>query len=122
MSLRVKNSRNLLNLINSENHAILKYFKSKTIKQVWNSKTKFFINRTLRAELNLLSNIFSDPIKFKWEIPLRYLIPTEYDSTILGNACLEGGGAFCDELNFWYFAEWLKLSEELLKLNLGIQD
>ena len=100
MSLRVKNSRNLLNLINSENHAILKYFKSKTIKQVWNSKTKFFINRTLRAELNLLTTIFLDPIKFKWEIPIRHLIPTKYDCTVLGDVCLEGDGVFCNKLNF----------------------
>ena len=51
-------------------------------------------------ELKLLSTIFSDPIKFKWEIPIRHLIPTEYDYTVLGDACLEGGGSFCDELKF----------------------
>ena len=97
--------QNFTKFINSENHTISKFFKSKTIKQVWNSKTKFFVNRTLRVELNLLTTIFSDPIKFKWEIPIRHLIPTEYNCIVLGNAYLEGEGSFCNELQFWYFVE-----------------
>jgi len=107
--------QNFTRLVNSKNSAISKFFKSKAIKQVWDSMTKFFINRTLRAELDLLTSIFSDPIKFKWEITIMYLIPTDYDCTVLGDACLEGGGAFCDELQFWYFVEW---PEEIKKRNL----
>ena len=89
--------QNFTRLVNYKNSAISKFFKSKAIKQVWDSKTKFFINRTLRAELDLLTSIFSDPIKFKWEIPIRHLIPTDYDCAALGDACLEGAGASCDE-------------------------
>ena len=93
-------------LINSKNKDIAKFFKSKTIKQIWDAKTKFFINKTLRAEVKLLTTIFSDSDTCKWEIPIRHLIDTDYDCTVLGDACLEGGGAFCDELRFWYFLEW----------------
>ena len=45
-------------LINSKNKDIAKIFKSKAIKQVWYTKTKFFINKTLRAEIKLLTTIF----------------------------------------------------------------
>ena len=60
----------------------------------------------MRAEVKLLTTIFSDSDTYKWEIPIRHLIDTDYDCTVLGDACLEGGGAFCDELRFWYFLEW----------------
>ena len=93
-------------LVHSRNSAISKFFQSKLVKQVWDSKAKFIINKTLRAELNLLTVIFSNPHQFKWEIPIRHLISTDYDCTVLGDACLEGEGAFCDELGFWYFIEW----------------
>ena len=78
-------------------------------------KDKIFTNKTLRDEIKLLTTIFQDSDTYKWEIPIRYLIDTDYDCIVRGDACLEGGGAFCKELHFWYFIEW---PEEIKKRTL----
>ena len=33
---------------------------------------------------------------------MHYLIPIDYEVTVLGDTCLEEGGAFCDDFKFWY--------------------
>ena len=51
-------------MVLSQDHAIAKFFKSKMIKKIWDSKAKFFINSTMRAELRTLRHVFSSPDTF----------------------------------------------------------
>ena len=60
----------------------------------------------MKKEMQTLRHILADPTQCKWEVPIRHLIPSNYDCTALGDTCLEGGGAFCDEFRFWYYLEW----------------
>ena len=78
-------------------------------------KDKVFINKTLRDEIKLLTTIFSDSDTYKWEMPIRHLIDTDYDCIVLGDACLERRGAFYEELQFRYFIQW---PEEIKKRTL----
>ena len=47
----------------------------------------------MRAELNNFKYILSNSNKTNWEIPIRYLIPNDYECTVPGDACLSEGGA-----------------------------
>ena len=94
------------NFINSKDTRIASFFKSKTIKEVWNLNHKFFINKTMRAELDLLERILASPADYAWSVPIRHLIPSDYEATVPGDACLDSGGAFCDEFQFWYYVSW----------------
>ena len=89
--------RQFTQLMHSKNRAMSTFFQSKAVSQIWNGKKKFFINRNMWAELNLLTTILSSTKTFAWKIPIRHLIETDYDWTVQGDACLEGG-AFSEEL------------------------
>ena len=47
------------------------------------------------------------PSKYRWEISIRYVIPTSFDYIVTGDACLAGCRAFFPELKFWYYVQWL---------------
>lgn len=42
--------------------------------------------------MQILRHILAAPKLFKWEMPIRHLIPSDYECT--------GGGAYCDEFKF----------------------
>ena len=60
----------------------------------------------MRAELDNFVYILSNSSKINWEIPIRHIIPSDYECTVPGDACLSGGGAYCDEFQFWYYIPW----------------
>jgi len=91
------------NFINLKDTCIAEFFKSKTLKEIWNLKHQFFINKTIHKEIDLIEHIFSELVMFKWSVPIRHLILSDYEATVPGDACLDAGGAFCDELGFWYY-------------------
>ena len=72
---------------------------------MWNSSEKFFITKNVRKELELLATMAKSPEKYRWEIPIRHVITTEFDFTVTGDACLTGYGAFYLELKFWYYVQ-----------------
>ena len=49
-------------------------------------KTKYFINQTMRVELNNFKYILSNSNKINLEILIRYLIPSDYKCTVPGDA------------------------------------
>lgn len=95
-----------IKLINHENILIAKFNQSLLSKAVWNCSTRFYINKSMRFELKQLHYILSNPSLFEWSIPIRHIIPTDYDSVTLGDACLTGGGAFNLSSKFWWFIAW----------------
>ena len=82
------------------------YFTSKFHKRIWNLRHKFFIDKPMRQDLNLLHHILSHPDKYSWSIPIRHLIPTDYDARFKGDACLTGCSGFSVRLRFWFFLPW----------------
>ena len=90
-------------LITSKDHAISKFFKSKTIKEVCNVKKKNHINKTTHNELTLFRQVLQNADKFKCEISIRHLIDSDYECTVIRDACLTSGGIFCDNLKFWHY-------------------
>ena len=60
-------------------------------------KTRYFIKKATKKELDLIITILATLDEYTWEIPIRYLIPTDYECTVLGDAYLERGEAFCNK-------------------------
>ena len=79
---------------------------SALLRQTWHSHKKFNISKNLRKELKLLNFIFARPKQFKFESPIAHIIPRDFDFTALGDACLDGGGGYSDDLKFWWFIPW----------------
>lgn len=70
----------------------------------------------MRKELDLIEKILASPDEFTWETPMRNLIPTDYECAVLGDASLNGGGAFSDKFRFWCYIEWpAEIVERALK-------
>ena len=40
------------------------------------------------------------------EIPIKHFIDSDHKCTVIGDACLNGCGAFCDNLQLWYYIPW----------------
>ena len=51
-----------------------KFALSKLAKAIWNSNTKCFITKSLRAELNLLIQIINYDDSIQWSSPIAHLI------------------------------------------------
>jgi len=79
---------------------------SALLRQTWHSHKKYNISKNLRKELKLLNYIFTNPKKFKFESPISHIIPRVFDYTTSGDACLDGGGGYSDDLKFWWFVPW----------------
>ena len=60
----------------------------------------------MRAELDNFEYILSPSSTINWEIPIRHLIPSDYECAVPEDACLSGGGAYYDEFQFWYYIAW----------------
>ena len=98
----------LTELLQSTNITICNFYLTKAYKTVWNEKKPFFITTSIRAEITLLITITFSLTSFLWEIPIRYVISTEYDYTVPGDTYLTGAGAYCDKLGFWYYIQQLE--------------
>ena len=86
-----------MKFITSKDSKVAKFFQSKICKKVQNVKTKYFNNKTMSVKLNDFKYIISSSNIINQEITIRYLIPSDYECTVPGDACSSGGGAFCDE-------------------------
>ena len=79
---------------------------SKVAKAIWDIKTPFFINKTMKQELNTFILIFNNPKKFKIEMPIAHYVRRTPDFRAYGDACLDGAGGYSDDLGFWFFLPW----------------
>ena len=106
---------------------------SKIAKEIWNSKIRCFITKSLRQELQLLSYILKNDKDFKWETPIAHLIPRTPDFAAWGDSSLDAAGGFSTDLKFFWHLLWpdeirkktlkyfdirIKEKEKLISINL----
>ena len=59
----------------------------------------------MRVDIKCIAHVFSNSDKLTWEILIRHIIEEDCEHTVTGDACLEGGGTFCDAFKYWYLLE-----------------
>ena len=74
-------------------------------KETYKCQHKTYINKSMRSELNIMTTILSHPKKYKLETPIAHIIHREPDFISYGDACLEAGGGYSENL-FWWHVEW----------------
>ena len=79
---------------------------SEIAKAVWKCEAKTFIDKQMRAMIEAIIDVFSNPTKYRWECPIPLLIPRAPNWTSKTDSSLDGAGGFCLDLKIWYFLAW----------------
>ena len=72
---------------------------------LWTTSSKIKMTPLVHRELVQVYEHLRDPSKI-WEMQIGHVIPRDATFTSIGDACTAGGGAFCDELQFWFDTIW----------------
>ena len=91
-----------------------RFVESKIAKEIYKCKDKVFINKSMKYELNIMINILSKPKEYNLETPIAHIVKRMPDFITFGDACLEAGGGYSENL-FWWHVEW---PESIKKLTL----
>ena len=111
-----------------------KFINKKIARDTYRCQHKTFIDKAMRCELKLMKHILSNPNMYNLQTPIAHIIQREPDFITYGDACLEAGGGYCENL-FWWHVEWpenikaltlknllvtkkFKLTNELVSINL----
>ena len=90
----------------TEDHeGMQRYIQSKLAKETYKCKHKAFIDKPMRSDLQLLTEVLKNPDIYKLETPISHIIEREPDFITYGDACLSAAGGF-SENNFWWHLEW----------------
>ena len=73
----------------------------------------------MRSELDIMANILAHSKQYKLETPIAHIINKDPDFILYGDACLEAGGGYSDNL-FWWHVEWPDEIKALTLKNLMI--
>jgi hypothetical protein len=84
------------------------YYRGKMTQELWNNKSRAFVNRTMKAELLMIRQIMEKPDTFAWSSPIAHLIIRTADYTAWGDSSLYGAGGFSLDLHFWWQYDWPK--------------
>lgn len=83
-----------------------RFFSSHVAKAIWDCKSRTWISRDIRVELDFLTTVFGNSDTYDWSSPIAHLIQLEPDYEGWQDACLSGGGGFSFDLKFWWMLEW----------------
>ena len=73
----------------------------------------------MRTELDIMKQILSNPKKYNLETPIAHIIERDPDFTSYGDACLEAGGGYLENL-FWWPVKWPEQIKSLTIKNLTV--
>ena len=115
-----KTMTELANTKDLENHDLKeKFLLKKVAKDTYKCQHKAYIDKSMGDELKMMINILSHPKEFSLETPIAHIINRDPDFTTYGDACLEAGGGYSENL-FWWHTEWPNKIKALTIKNLTI--
>ena len=111
---------NVANTTKFDEHELQDRMLQRTIaKETYKCQHKTFIDNSMRTELDIMKQILSNPKKYNLETPIAHIIKRDPDFTSYGDACLEAGGGYSENL-FWWHVEWPKQIKLLTIKNLTV--
>ena len=75
-------------------------------RMVHHARYKFFINGTMRQEIEFFRDKLQPDSTILWETPIAHVIPRMPTATAFGDSCLEGAGGYSIELGFWWHIDF----------------
>ena len=83
---------------------------------LWSTKSRTPLTPPVRYELQRLHAHMAD-FSIPWEMSIAHTVNRDPQFTSIGDACLTGGGAFCDILEFWFDLIWSPPTRTALATN-----
>eukprot|EP00957_Ditylum_brightwellii_P006805 515821-Ditylum_brightwellii.AAC.1 len=71
---------------------------------IWAYKKRYFINLSIRKNLNLLIKLLKSD--YPWKLPIAFMIPMDPEFVADGDSSLFAAGGFSTQLQFWWYIEW----------------
>ena len=72
---------------------------------LWHTRQKFTVDTAMRQAIGHLLS-YLDETASPWEVPLGLIVPRDPHFSSRGDASHSGGGAYCDQLEFWFDIAW----------------
>ena len=73
---------------------------------MWNCPLKLYITTDMRADIQALRLVLSNPDRFPWGSPISHLIPRPPSHIVTGDASVVAGGGYSFSLSFWWHVPW----------------
>ena len=87
------------------------FLQKKIAKDIYHSKIKIHINKTMKRELFFLGHVLRHPAEFNLSTPIAHLVTRTPDFQTFGDACLDAAGGYADNPGFWWhlqFPAWVR--------------
>jgi hypothetical protein len=78
----------------------------KSSQSVHRSKREYYIGKDMRAEIDFLAQALEENSGVKWETPIAHMIKRDPTASSYSDSCLDGGGGYSTELNFFWYLTW----------------
>jgi hypothetical protein len=72
---------------------------------LWSSRTKIAVTQSIRAALTLIHSVVSDT-SVPLAQPIGFIVPRDPLAESKGDASGLGGGAYCEQLAYWFDVTW----------------
>jgi hypothetical protein len=89
-----------------ENIALINFAMKKSSQSVHRSKREYYIGKDMRAEIDFLAQALEENSGVKWETPIAHMIKRDPTASSYSDSCLDGGGGYSTELNFFWYLTW----------------
>jgi hypothetical protein len=88
---------------------------------LWMSRRRFQVTTEIRQTLETVFQVLQDKT-YHWAAPIAHLIPRDHHFVSVGDASNVGGGAYCEQLQFWFDIRWSKKTRRALALSPSSKD
>jgi hypothetical protein len=82
------------------------FFSQKVARAIYNSKAMTILMPDIWQEADFLITVLSDPVKYRWGLPIAYLIPWEHDDEAHQDACPQGACRFSSAFDYGLIVVW----------------